>query len=461
MSLLALLGDGSKATFITPGDPGGGGVPAAPAAPTEPGSFDYIVTPGENLTTYLSGKPAGSTYYLQNGSYSFLNAVPQAGDQFWGQSRTGVIIDGTSHGAQPGTPGAPGPDRTAFKGSVDDVLITRMTIRNYGVGTDGGLQEQAGIMCKAAHWSGSISDGWRIHDVTLNNNGNGGIYMGHNTVITSCEIYGHGNTGIGGAYIVGGTIQGNIIRNNANSPVEGAGDNGGGIKIVNANQRGPHIAMPTFAQVKVIDNDVYENYPSAGNGRPIWFDIDCHDVYIGYNRVTESTGGLFGIMWELCNGGIAEFNTITGAIGYAGWAGSNFQGAAMQAAESHNIVFRYNTVDGANVGYMNRLSARGTAELGNNNDNYIDTLLGRGELANSHAVITNVNQLSNIGCSTNSCIGNVFIDVDAWGDNYGSGESGNGHPTTHTYSGNDVSQSPGIVHYYNGVAAPFPGNGRT
>lgn len=455
MSLIALLGNANHGATSPPINPGGGGaaIPDPPAAPSEPVSYDYTISPGQNLASIAAGAPAGSSYLLLNGSHSFVDVIAKTGDQFWGESRSGTVIDGSAYGS--GT--------SCFRGGNDNVTITRMTIRNFGAGTASTDQEQAAILCKAYKWAIGTTDqsfNWRIHDVTLHNNGNGGVYMGHHTIVTSSEIYNHGNTGIGGAYIAGGLIQGNIIRNNANNPTSGAGDNGAGIKLVNINQVGPHVPdMPPKATLSVIDNDMYNNYPTLGQGRPLWFDIDCHAIYAAHNRITENGGALFGIMWELCNDGLAEYNTVTGPIGYAGWAGSNFQNGALSASESHNIIFRDNTVSGANIGFMNRLSARGTFEgVG---DNYVDTLVSRGELANSHAAITNKDQLSNIGCSNNASIRNSYINVGSFGDNYGSGHAGFSLGSTMNYTDNDISQSPGIVHYYDGVATTFPGSGRS
>ena len=430
-------------------------LPPPPPPPGEP-QFDVTLTPGQNLAQIVNNNPAGTRYLLLNGVHLFNNVVVKNGDQFWGQTRAGTIIDGSAFGPQT----AAADTKSAFTGAGDDAIITRMTIRNFGNGTAPNLQEQAGILGKTVHWAlGVVQQAfrWRIHDCTIHSNGIGGIYAGHDFTITGCEIYDHDVTGIGAAYIAGGLWQGNDIHNNATNPAVGAGDNGAGIKVVNINNVSGFVPMPPNKALEIIDNDVYDNFPGPGLGRPLWADIDCHDVNFRHNRVTESAGGLFGIMYELSNDNIAECNTITGPIGYGAWAGGNFVNAALCAAESHNIVFFRNTVIDARRGFMNRLSPRGTQEGG---DPYPTTLANSGQLSLAHNAI-GPNALSNIGCSTNSLIENTFINVDEFGDNYGTGHQGLDLPNTMIYQNNDISQSPGIQHYFGGAPAAFPGNGRS
>lgn len=428
-------------------------IPTPPAPPVEP-SFAVTVNPGQNLPSIVAGNPAGTTYLLTNGVHGFSDVVPKDGDQFWGQSRTGTIIDGTGQAG-----------RIAFRSNADSVVISRMTIRDFGVGTPPGSQEQAAILGKVSEFALGVNDyasNWRIDDCTLDNNGNGGVYSGNDFVITRNEIMNHGVTGLGAAYIAGGLVQGNYIHDNANNPAVGAGDNGAGIKYVNINQVGGFFYTPPFAPVYVIDNLVERN-----NGRGIWFDIDCHGCIALNNEVNEPAGGAFGIFYELCNGdgpntlgNRAECNVVTGPLGFNNWQGTNFgANGAICFGESHNCVAKNNTIVGASVGFMNRLAGRGMAE-NNGGDGYVDVLFSRNELANSHAAIA-PGALSNIGTSNNWCLDNTFINCDTWGDHIGISHAGFSLHTTHTYSNNDITGSPGIIHYFNGVNSGWPVGGRS
>ncbi|PID96596.1 MAG: hypothetical protein CSA84_03760 [Actinomycetales bacterium] len=128
-----------------------------------------VVNPGDNLPAVVDNNAPGTTYYLAAGVHTFpdglyMQVTPQDGDSFIGAP--GAVIDGRHE------------NRYAFGGQAEDVTISHLTVRNFGVSL--GNNNEGVVNHDAAR-------GWNMHHLTVTGNAGAGIFLGSdNTIADSC-----------------------------------------------------------------------------------------------------------------------------------------------------------------------------------------------------------------------------------------------------------------------------------
>ncbi|GAA3088919.1 nitrous oxidase accessory protein NosD [Kribbella aluminosa] len=234
LSAGALVADDRPASKTSQGSPTAPTTDAAVKAPSTPpakicgnsealaGSAQaprgaVVVSTAQNLQNLTVQYPAGTTFWLAPGKHrlpddEFVQVIPKDGNRYLGAP--GAILDGANR------------NRYAFTGSAKDVVISHLTIQNFGK-AQGNNDE--GVV---NHDSAS---GWTVEANTVQRNAGAGVMIGSRNVIRGNCLRDNGQYGFN-AYnpqrVASITIQGNEITGNDTDDWEkvrpGCGCTGGG-----------------------------------------------------------------------------------------------------------------------------------------------------------------------------------------------------------------------------------------
>ncbi|GAA1134188.1 right-handed parallel beta-helix repeat-containing protein [Kribbella jejuensis] len=229
-----LVADGDPAHKAKPAPPGASATVAAVKAPVTPPAKvcgntklltgpaqapagAVVVSTSQNLSTLTAQSPAGTTFWLSPGRHrltndEFVQVVPKDGNHYIGAP--GAILDGANR------------NRYAFTGYAKDVVISHLTIQNFGK-VRGNNDE--GVV---NHDSGT---GWTVEANTIQHNAGAGVMLGSKNVLRGNCLKDNGQYGFN-AYspqrVASITLQGNEITGNNTDDWEtvrpGCGCTGGG-----------------------------------------------------------------------------------------------------------------------------------------------------------------------------------------------------------------------------------------
>lgn len=430
------------------------GIPTSPTnEPATPvpdldttGAVEVFFT--DSLAALTNANPAGTTFYFPNGTYTnCFDCAPKSGNKYIGESEAGVILQGVSSQYKVFTSG----------NGATNVVIARMTIQDYG-GTETS-QDHAVIdghtnldYNNYEFWPNSANDGkdWHIHEVTMQDCANVGIYIGHRFKITDCSFYRLNPHAIGGG---GGTqllVQGCYFNRNGSDGATGIGVNNAQIKITwhNIGPNGdtskdmtPHGATQSEP---VGTTKIYGNTFDCGSiVRGVWWDLDVRDTEVAWNTFNNTS--TFGVFYEGCNGGWVHHNEFNNCGQWWGISGSAYHsGGAMVTGSSSNVLVEDNTFNNCNGMYFflgERARNGGDWGCGSSYPVACD-----GRLVNSLAAI-DPGERSAVGSSNNTMRNNTFnssryvgylLDTDMT-------LATEGNPGSHSFSGNtyDSTQTTG------------------
>jgi hypothetical protein len=139
-------------------------------------------------------QPAGARIFIEAGTHQRQQVFPKTGQEFVGAP--GAVMDGLDETA------------FAFSGSVDNVIIDGIEIKNYSSGSSKG----------AVHTDGT---GWLITNSDIHDNAYAGVSIRGGSAISNSHIYRNAQFGI---LVNGGTgavIDGNEIDNNNHDQTSG------------------------------------------------------------------------------------------------------------------------------------------------------------------------------------------------------------------------------------------------
>lgn len=356
----------------------GGSNPGTQAKPPPPDNLSAngrITVPFDADAAFVASHPAGTAFWLPDGTYTKLKeVVPKHDMSFVGESTDGVVLDGG------GTSGL-----HAFFGNAERVVIARMTITNY-LGADMS-QEEGPIMGKSSkYYAGSdkAAKDWYLYEVNLLNNGGTGIYMGHRFKVVGGRIEGHNPTGLAGGRITGGLVHSVAFKNNGLKGAAGAAVNNAQIKMtwlncgpwgstdrdssvwvdVYGNAMAPQLEAPTTFRVIACTFDCKND--SGENTRGVWFDLDCRDMEVAHCSFSDAR--TFGVFNEGSNGCFIHHNTFTRCGADWGlpqngqsWENAYFSFAAVVCGASDNIEVEDNVFEDCPMSMIEFLGDRGAA----------------------------------------------------------------------------------------------------
>ena len=260
------------------------------------------VTSSQNLPTVVSNAPAGSTFWLAPGTYTFgtgefSQVDPKTGDVIIGGP--GAVINGQ------------GDNDSAFAGSATGVTIEYLTVENFVAPQSEGVVNH------------NSATGWTIEHDTIENNPHGaGVMLGSNDMLTDNCLTANGqygfqsySTGTGPSNV---SIIGNEISDNdtANYTVTtpGCGCSGGG-------------KFWDTSKATVTGNYVHNN-KSVG----LWADTDNSGFNISANYFSTNYGE--GVIYEISyNAQIINNTFVRNGIG-AGPSNPGFPTGAIYISES-------------------------------------------------------------------------------------------------------------------------------
>ncbi len=176
-------------TLPTPPPPPPGYTP-----PEIPDGFDAVVPLGWSIQEVADSQPAGARIFIEAGTHQRQQVFPKTGQEFVGAP--GAVMDGLDETA------------FAFSGSVDNVIIDGIEIKNYTSGSSKG----------AVHTDGT---GWLITNSDIHDNAYAGVSIRGGSAISNSHIYRNAQFGI---LVNGGTgavIDGNEIDNNNHDQTSG------------------------------------------------------------------------------------------------------------------------------------------------------------------------------------------------------------------------------------------------
>jgi parallel beta-helix repeat protein len=276
---------------------------------TQPPVSAITLSPGADVAAAVAAAPAGSSFYLKNGTYAVGAIVPKSGDTIAGQSRDGVILDGGM--ARP----------NAFGGSAANVTLTAMTVQHY---------VPARLV---AAIDGTRSSNWTMSNLHVTNNNEEGLAVGPGSLVDNILADHNGNVGIGTGAVNNdpyGQPFANLIFTVQNSELSynGAQDSAdaAGAKVLFTNGA-------TFT-----NNYVHNNY-----GFGLWTDAYNTNTIYQNNHVTNNQAG--GIFHEISYAAIIRNNVVSGnAIGYCTGLTYFCGTGGISISDSHDVQVYGNTL---------------------------------------------------------------------------------------------------------------------
>ncbi|MEL7158135.1 MAG: right-handed parallel beta-helix repeat-containing protein [Actinomycetota bacterium] len=292
-----------------------------------------ITAPANDLAAIVSQAEPGTCFTLAAGEYRFHNVVPKDGMSFIGAGRDEVRVLGSNQ------------TENAFHGTADQVTIARMTLSGFQ-GTGGEKrQEQGAIRGTRAIWAsdaGEMATHWLIEDVRLADNFATGVFLGDHFTVRNSVIENNGVTGLGGSELVGGLIEGNIVRNNGDLQATGYLANGGGMKFTQT--------LSPNEPLVVRGNEIHDN-----SGIGVWCDIACNGFHVIGNYIHDQ--GSRAVMFELSKNAVIRDNLMVNTNGWSDYK-RDFNAAAITVGESSDVVIENNYIDGAVSGVIIRQTER-------------------------------------------------------------------------------------------------------
>jgi parallel beta-helix repeat protein len=198
--------------------------------------------------------------------------------------------------------------RYAFRSSAARVRIRGLVIERYD------SPPQMGAI------QGEEATGWQIEAVVVRYNAGAGVAVGTDGVVRDSDIHHNGQLGVtaGGRRIL---IEGNRIFANNAAGFDPAWE-AGGLKITQSEK------------ITMRGNEV-----RANDGAGLWCDIDCRDVVIEDNTVTQNQGP--GIFYEISFDATIRKNRLDqNGIGLMSW----YWGADILIAASQNVEVANNDI---------------------------------------------------------------------------------------------------------------------
>ena len=381
------------------------------------------LTTSANNTT-IQGYPDNTVFWLPNGTYTGLkNLTPKAGQQFVGESKAGVIIQGGG--------------ATVFaSGKTSGCSFSRMTFRGF---TGGSLSQSDGIIRGSLNpWyygSSNAAKDWSIYECDFEIGGAVGVILGHRFKVVGCRFFEHSPFAIGGSRATGGLIYGNTFHDNGFQGASGSSVNNSQMKFTWWNISSPmdHVdvastPLPDQTEIpetlRVIRNDLdCKRYTGTGDDtRGVWFDLDCRDTQVAYNRFVDSAS--FGVFYEGCNGGKVHHNHFlrcgnSGAITFdmvnGGETNSSYISyAAITTGSSDNVDAWDNEIEDCDAGLLFFLGER--ARNGGDWNRGDSTRYASAEWHMLRNIFTPaaIGERSTVGSSNNKCRNNRFLGTTKW-----------------------------------------------
>ncbi|MDX3000061.1 right-handed parallel beta-helix repeat-containing protein [Kribbella solani] len=244
-----------------------------------------VVTPKQDLQVLTAQSPAGTTFWLAPGRHrlsngAFVQVIPKDGNHYIGAP--GAVLDGANR------------NRYAFTGYASDVVISHLTIQNFG--TKRGNNDEGVVNHNSA-------SGWVIENSTIQRNAGAGVMIGTKNVIRGNCLRDNGQYGFN-AYnpqrVASVLVEGNEITANNTDNWEalrpGCGCTGGGKfwsvagAIVRGNwihdNHGPGMWADTNNSAFAIE----ENYISSNFAEGIIFETSYNASIRGNTFVRNGLG---------------------------------------------------------------------------------------------------------------------------------------------------------------------------
>ena len=261
------------------------------------------VSTEENLADVVRGRSAQTTYWLSPGIHRlgkgiYDQVVPHPGDTFVGAP--GAILDGQDT------------NRYAFGGNAADVMITSLTVQNFGSTGD---NNNEGVV------NHDSADGWRVDSSTIQKNAGAGVMLGSRNKLTGNCLRDNGQYGFSAYHADGVTdvvLDGNEISGNNTDDWEdrqpGCGCTGGG-KFWETNG------------ARIVGNYVHDN-----RGVGLW--ADSNNVGFRFEGNYIASNDAEGIMYETSYNAVILDNTFVRNALVKGPTNPKFPASAIYLSES-------------------------------------------------------------------------------------------------------------------------------
>ncbi len=378
--------------------------PAPPAGVTLPANA-VTLAPGASIQAAVLANPAGTTFYLANGTYWEQQVTPKDGDTFLGQSRGGVVVSGgrlltgwrpdgtdwyvdgqTQHGRlQSGGSSAPGaayPEdlfvndrplrhvltraelaadtwyfdyaahRIYLKSQPGTPVVTSVTPEVFGgyarnVTIQSLTEERAASPAQSGGINGRGGSGWLVSDVTARQNHGVGINLGPSSAARNFSALDNGQLGLAAG------------PPNDSSPAPGIVFDTGEVARNNwaAFDSGWEAGGSKFALTQGLVVRNVHSHDNAGPG--LWTDVNNSGTLYENNLVEDNTDA--GIFHEISYNAVIRGNTVRrNGFGTRFW----LYGAGILVSASANVEVSGNLVEDNYNGIGAVMQSRGTGPLG-------------------------------------------------------------------------------------------------
>jgi parallel beta-helix repeat protein len=284
---------------------------ASPPPPSEAACSGIAVPAGSSIQNAVNAAAQGATLCLGAGTYQNQTVSPKAGQQLVGaRGAAGERLSVMDGG---------GTVTSAFVGSVANVRIEGLVIRNYFGGSGGGVPTTTPGMAIENYGS----TGWQIVDNEIANNSGAGLRIANSSTTRRNFIHHNGWLGAscGGNQGSNAVVDSNEVSYNNTRGIDpnwGAG----GIKCV------------LTSNLTFRGNFVHHN-----TGQGLWCDNCAATTYYLGNRVEDNTHN--GIYHEVSQAAVIDGNTVSRN-------GSASCRSGIAVDNSANVEIRNNVVRGPN-----------------------------------------------------------------------------------------------------------------
>lgn len=381
-------------------------VPVGPQSSITCPAGSTVFSPGNALQTIINGKPAGTSYCFNAGTYLRQSIVPKTGDTYTG--KVGAVMDGqgaTDHAFYGGTSGT-GPS---------NVTVQNLVIQNYRTGgactnADHSGCQRGAIDNRGGTGSTRPAPNWTIKNNEVRNANGVGISAQNGTKVIANYMHDNGQDGYAcgnngnqpGA--TGIEFSDNVIANNNSKNLIDWGWEAGGGKCWST------------VGLKMIHNESYGNY-----GPGLWTDNDNEGTIYDGNYVHDNIGpGIFHeISWDASiinnrlwnNGSTQQF---------CGWLGCpQVRIAASGGVNGKSIEISGNDIkvttggDGVGLSQQSRGSGKYGAWLTQNVHVHHNTIDYSNWKAGSTGAVQDVNDQAIFTSRGNTFDYDTFIGLDA------------------------------------------------
>ncbi len=303
-----------------------------PIATTEPPCA--ALTPDDAPQAVVDAAGEGRTICLTAGRYERFSVVPQTGQHFVGLP--GTVLDGLGETAHAFV--------TTESSKADDVIIEGIEMTGYassercesfrsdceGAAVRGGVIFPHVALDTDAVPDVVIDDAsslrWTLVGNDIHDNLGTGVSTGHGMRVEDNRIRMNSHLGIGGGTVGDLVISGNVIEGNSHDDRVPANWESGQIKL-------------GFIHDSTISNNTF-----TGVGPVIWCDIQCTDIDIVDNQISDIIGGrAVAIFYEVSESGTIQGNVIDNVRGSCAPA----DGVGVLLSESRDVVVTGNTITNA------------------------------------------------------------------------------------------------------------------